>query len=190
MPRLRQQLRGVGTWLVSQWRHNPLGSVFLILVLVILAAITVETVRLGNTGFEDKTLWDWLELLLVPVALALGGSVFGIYLTRTVEARQKRDTVTIEVYHQYLARYRDFGRVRHLLRDAQESELLPGDKNDIRDFGNWLDLVATLANQALVNTALLAEWKLDPTLCDFFDQAGRFTFLANARQESWRNLHL
>jgi len=32
----------------------------------------VETVRLRNTGFETKTLWGWMELLIIPLVLALG----------------------------------------------------------------------------------------------------------------------
>jgi len=34
--------------------------------------ILEETIRLKNTGFETKTLWDWMELLVIPLVLALG----------------------------------------------------------------------------------------------------------------------
>lgn len=123
-----------------------------------------------------------------PLALGLGGSIFAFRLARSVEARQERNTLTVEVYHQYMARYRDFGRLRHLLQDSQESELQPGQRNDLRDYGNWLDLVATLANQELLNAQLVAEWQLDEAVCLFYRQTERFAFLAEARQRGWRNM--
>lgn len=39
----------------------------------------VETIRAKNTGFETKTLWDWMELLVIPVVLAVGA----FYLNRS-----------------------------------------------------------------------------------------------------------
>lgn len=37
-----------------------------------LSFILIETVRAKNTGFEAKTLWDWMELLIIPLLLGLG----------------------------------------------------------------------------------------------------------------------
>lgn len=34
--------------------------------------ILTETIRLKNTGFETKTLWDWMDLLIIPFVLVLG----------------------------------------------------------------------------------------------------------------------
>jgi len=34
--------------------------------------ILVETVKAKNTGFETKALWDWMELLIIPLVLAIG----------------------------------------------------------------------------------------------------------------------
>lgn len=44
----------------------------LIILGVGLLFILTETVRAKNTGFETKTLWDWMELLIIPLVLALG----------------------------------------------------------------------------------------------------------------------
>jgi hypothetical protein len=38
----------------------------------ILLSILVETIKAKNTGFETKTLWDWMELLIIPLVLAIG----------------------------------------------------------------------------------------------------------------------
>ena len=45
-----------------------------------LILLLVETIRAKNTGFETKTLWDWMELLVIPFVLA-GGA---FYLNRSV----------------------------------------------------------------------------------------------------------
>ncbi len=44
--------------------------------------ILVETIRQNNLGF-DKSLWDWMELLLVPVALAVAGYLFSRFQKKT-----------------------------------------------------------------------------------------------------------
>lgn len=188
MRQARQQLVGIGRWFKREWQENPLGSGLMTWLLIFLTVIVIRTAQLDNLGFESKSLWDWLELLLVPLALGLGGSVFAFRLTRSVEARQERNTLTVEIYNQFMARYRDFSRLRHLLQDSQESELQAAERNDLRDFGNWLDLVATLANQELLNTQLVAEWQLDEMVCLFYRQTERLAFLAEARQTGWRNM--
>ena len=33
-----------------------------------------------RTGFGDKTAWDWMELLIVPVVLAVGALLFNLSL--------------------------------------------------------------------------------------------------------------
>ena len=54
-----------------------------------LLIILEETIRLKNTGFETKTLWDWMELLIVPAVLA-GGA---FYLNRS-ERNTDREIAT------------------------------------------------------------------------------------------------
>jgi hypothetical protein len=48
--------------------------------------ILVETVRVKNTGFETKTLWDWMELLIIPFVLA-GGA---FYLNRSEKEIERK----------------------------------------------------------------------------------------------------
>ncbi len=53
--------------------RNPWAWVLLV-VLLSLIWIVVRTAQAGNLGVEneEKSLWDWAELLIVPIALALG----------------------------------------------------------------------------------------------------------------------
>lgn len=44
-----------------------------------------EETRQSHWEFRGKTVWNWLELLIVPVALA----VVGLWLTAQQDARQQ-----------------------------------------------------------------------------------------------------
>lgn len=48
-----------------------------------------ETIRLGNTGFGGKTLWDWMDLFIVPVVLA-----FGAFFLNRSEQKTEREIAT------------------------------------------------------------------------------------------------
>lgn len=48
--------------------------------------ILVETIWAKNTGFETKTLWDWMELLIIPFVLAIGA----FYLNRSERAVERQ----------------------------------------------------------------------------------------------------
>jgi hypothetical protein len=55
-------------------------------VLVVLALLVIASVFLGQTGFEKKTLWDWMDLALIPAVLA---SLIW-WLNRSEQRRQER----------------------------------------------------------------------------------------------------
>lgn len=42
------------------------------LVTIVLVYILFETFQAKNTGFQNKTLWDWMDLLIVPLFLGIG----------------------------------------------------------------------------------------------------------------------
>lgn len=62
----------------ATWKKYLLNA-SLIIVGGGLIFLLVETIRAKNTGFETKTLWDWMELLVIPVVLAVGA----FYLNRS-----------------------------------------------------------------------------------------------------------
>jgi uncharacterized protein YjbI with pentapeptide repeats len=69
--------------------------VSLIIVGGVILFILVKTVRANNTGFETKTLWDWMELLIIPLVLALG-AFFLNRSERTVERQLANDRAELE----------------------------------------------------------------------------------------------
>ncbi len=54
-------------------------------MLVVVIAFIFAAYRFGwsGTGFLNKTLWDWLQLLIIPLALAVVALVFQLANTRT-----------------------------------------------------------------------------------------------------------
>jgi uncharacterized protein YjbI with pentapeptide repeats len=65
----------------SWWQKNrkPLIIVAVIATLAIVLALIFFGYRFSETGFQKKTLWDWMSLLTIPVILAL----VGFFFTRT-----------------------------------------------------------------------------------------------------------
>src|SRR5713101_1618561 len=79
--------------LQSLWKiiSKPLEIVIIILSLVLFVAVIVIVVagyifRWDWTGLgahpQGKTLWDWLQLLIIPVVLAVGGYAFNLTISR------------------------------------------------------------------------------------------------------------
>ena len=54
-----------------QRTRKPLVIGLTVALVVVIALILLE-VRLYGTGLAGRTLWDWLQLLIIPVVLALG----------------------------------------------------------------------------------------------------------------------
>src|SRR5215218_3701394 len=53
------------------------------------------------TGFGDKTAWDWMQLLIVPVVLAVGALLFNLSLNaRQLETEERRAAAQIEAEDQ------------------------------------------------------------------------------------------
>src|SRR2546430_11345931 len=60
--------------LLSWWkkvRTPPVLIGFITALVVAIALIFIE-VKLYGTGFAGKTLWDWLQLAIIPAMLAIG----------------------------------------------------------------------------------------------------------------------
>ena len=63
-------LRQIVRWRLTQPPIVITRSGLILLVFVIVGY------WIPGTGFTGKTLWDWMQLLIVPTALAVGGYIF------------------------------------------------------------------------------------------------------------------
>src|SRR6266480_5156275 len=80
----------------SWWQKakKPLGVVGFITVLVVAITLIFVEVRLYGSGFAGKTLWEWLQLLIIPAVLALGGYLFTFTISRNERKAADRHNQT------------------------------------------------------------------------------------------------
>jgi uncharacterized protein YjbI with pentapeptide repeats len=85
--------RNLGRQLRASWGRsralvggNPLAVLLAAAFLLWLIPTLLVTIRAGRTGFGARSLWDWLDLLIVPLALA----VLALYLNRSERAAERR----------------------------------------------------------------------------------------------------
>jgi uncharacterized protein YjbI with pentapeptide repeats len=98
---------------------RPLSIIGIIAVCVLLVAIVVVEVRFYGTGFAGKTLWDWMQLLIIPVVLAVAALLFNFATTRTEQKiaaqRYKQDKAIAE---------KRYEQDQELILDRQREDLL------------------------------------------------------------------
>ncbi len=85
----------------SRWKQYLLYA-SLIIVGGSFVFILIETVKAKTTGFETKTLWDWMQLLIIPVILAVGA----FFLNRS-ERKTEREIAKDRQQEQALQSYLD-----------------------------------------------------------------------------------
>src|SRR5215472_8166170 len=56
---------------------------------VMLVLLILTGYRLIWTGFFHKTLWDWMQLLIIPIVLAVGGYLFNYSISRNEQKSTK-----------------------------------------------------------------------------------------------------
>ncbi len=76
-------------WIKEHW--VPILIAIILIVAIVL--ITVE-IKVYGTGFPGKTLWDWLQLLIIPAVLAVGGYLFTYTVSRNERAATEKRTLT------------------------------------------------------------------------------------------------
>jgi len=81
----------------SWWQKikRPLSVIGVIAASVLVIALIVGIIGgyLFNwnwTGLSRKTLWDWLQLLIIPAVLAVGGSVINLTISRSEQEATKQ----------------------------------------------------------------------------------------------------
>lgn len=164
-------------------RRRPLASFLLLALLVSLTVILVRTIALGNTGFEDKSLWDWMDLLFVPLALLVGGGILSVSLASVVESAQRRNDLTLEVVKRYFFELdRDTAQVAHILEQGTAEEEDASRRNMIRKTGNWFDFVVTLYHWGFLNKQLIAELGLDQVMCRFVERLEAYNRRTGSKQ--------
>ena len=82
------------SWRQQIKRPSVIGIIAVSLLLVVL--IIVE-IRFYGTGFKGKTLWDWMQLLFIPVVLAVAGFWFNHRERKAAELRTENERIAAEL---------------------------------------------------------------------------------------------
>ena len=59
-------------------------------MLVVAIALIIVEINVNGTGFKGKTLWDWLQLLVIPIVIAVGGYVINLTISRSEQEATKQ----------------------------------------------------------------------------------------------------
>lgn len=110
---------------LAQGTSTFLWALIIISLAVVFTCILIETVRLCNTGFNDKTLWDWMDLLLVPAALGVG-----VWWLNRSEKAHERSITTDRLRETALQSY--FDTMTELLLEHDSSSPEPEHTNNPR----------------------------------------------------------
>ncbi len=73
---LKNQIKSIIDTTLISIIQNPLGSIGFICILLLFVWFFVWSSQNGLLSFDSITLWDWLDLLLIPLSLALAGFIF------------------------------------------------------------------------------------------------------------------
>ncbi len=114
--------------------------------IIVLPILLVRVILLGYsvpfTGFNEqhgsnpeqyqpaKTLWDWLQLLIIPAVLAVGGTIFNRLLdarSRDIASDQQQETALQD----YLKEMSDLLTTDHLRKSRPESRLKNKEMSDL-----------------------------------------------------------
>jgi hypothetical protein len=78
--------------------------------------------RKRRTGFEGKTLWDWLQLLIVPIMLAGGGYLFGAW-QHDADQQQALDQQQAAILQTYIDNIQDLLLNHDLLKSKPDDDV-------------------------------------------------------------------
>lgn len=82
--------------------QRPLSFLFMLASIFVLGFILWQTIKANNTGFGSKSLWDWLDLLIVPSVLAVAA-----FLLNQSERRAEREIAVDKRNQEALEAYLD-----------------------------------------------------------------------------------
>ena len=148
----------------------------LIMVLsIILASITIILMLLSYitewefAGIVDtntnkyKTLWQWVDLLFVPVVIAIASAFFA--------KSQQRNEWTLKIRDEYDKHYKTLANFYQYSKGGGMQKLSDSEKIEMKTLGNWMDTVAILYNHRYLNRRLIEDIGLDQSVRKFYDEA-------------------
>jgi Pentapeptide repeats (8 copies) len=107
-----------------QKRSKPLivGAITILVVGVLALVLFGYLMKLAWTGFLNKTLWDWLQLLIIPLVLAVAALLFNLATTRN-EQKIALDKQREDLLQTYIDRMSELLLKEQLRSSAPDAEV-------------------------------------------------------------------
>jgi len=94
----------------------------------ILSGANAGTVTRTEEYQPGKTLWDWLQLLIIPVMIAIGG----FWLNQLQKSREEKHALMLELDKQHIASLQEYlANMSAMLKEKQLRE--SGEDNEVRN---------------------------------------------------------
>jgi hypothetical protein len=131
----------------------------------------------GKITKNFKTLWDWLELLIIPLVLTIGGFIFA-----KVQQKNEWALKILDEYHQL---FETFDKFYFYIYEEKEP-LLGKETNEMIALGNWVEQVALLYKK-YANRRLLCDLGVETIICKFYENAQKCKFLESSLKD-WKEM--
>jgi uncharacterized protein YjbI with pentapeptide repeats len=154
-------------WTAGDRRIALLGiGIVLTIVIIAVCGYAFEWAWTGLTKPQQRTFWDWLSLLIVPIVLALGGYLF----TRSESRRTKEDAERQRAVDREIADERRQDDTLQTYLDQMGQLLLDKDRPLRESKKN--DEVRTLARARTITTLGMLDPSRKATLLEFLYESG------------------
>lgn len=122
--KLFKQIQNIFSKISQSFTKNPLGSILAILFIAGTCGIIIRTYQLKNLGFADQTLFSWLQLVIIPVTLAVGAYFFSRAQSRSEQliAANHEEEVLLQGYMDAMSELILDKRLRSATGDTQEDK--------------------------------------------------------------------
>ena len=100
----------------------PLQTIIILISLATISIMVVISAKSNRLGFNSKSVWDWMDLLIVPLVLAIGAWL----LNRSEKAREqaithkKQQQLELQAYYDRITNlfFRDMNMTSEMLNKA------------------------------------------------------------------------
>src|SRR5579884_463404 len=130
----------MGVKIRSWWQkaRKPLEILSIILLSLLIIALIIAIIltylfNINVSGLRGKTLWDWLQLLIIPAVLAIGGYLFNYTMSRNernaadrrnqTERKIAQDNQREAALQEYIDKMSELLLHENLRNSAEENEV-------------------------------------------------------------------
>jgi hypothetical protein len=98
---------------------------------------------------------------------AVGGGVIGAWMTIRAERKRSQTEIALTFLEQFIAQYDDLAAVKRLLANVASLQS-PVDRNKVRKFGDWCEIVSAVVLIKAADSVLLEKAGIPNQMKEFY----------------------